>query len=122
MIRRPPRSTLFPYTTLFRSGRGRGGERASRTTEGEPGAARGSRHEIPGGGAAPARAANPFHPGGSDPDPTSGAGERASVGAASRAAKLAASIAPRAAGAQRARPYLRPRPLAGAREEGEEHT
>src|SRR2546426_10350961 len=28
MIRRPPRSTLFPYTTLFRSrGRGRGGER-----------------------------------------------------------------------------------------------
>src|SRR3712207_8411335 len=27
MIRRPPRSTLFPYTTLFRS-RGRGGQRA----------------------------------------------------------------------------------------------
>src|SRR3712207_8130462 len=29
MIRRPPRSTLFPYTTLFRSGepaRGQGGE------------------------------------------------------------------------------------------------
>src|SRR3712207_7565887 len=25
MIRRPPRSTLFPYTTLFRSGRYRGG-------------------------------------------------------------------------------------------------
>src|SRR5437016_8753558 len=25
MIRRPPRSTLFPYTTLFRSGRGNGG-------------------------------------------------------------------------------------------------
>src|SRR2546428_2613938 len=24
MIRRPPRSTLFPYTTLFRSGRDRG--------------------------------------------------------------------------------------------------
>src|SRR5256885_11945865 len=24
MIRRPPRSTLFPYTTLFRSRRGRG--------------------------------------------------------------------------------------------------
>src|SRR5687768_17649543 len=24
MIRRPPRSTLFPYTTLFRSGWGRG--------------------------------------------------------------------------------------------------
>src|SRR2546422_7988941 len=26
MIRRPPRSTLFPYTTLFRSGRGDGGD------------------------------------------------------------------------------------------------
>ena len=25
MIRRPPRSTLFPYTTLFRSGGGSGG-------------------------------------------------------------------------------------------------
>ena len=25
MIRRPPRSTLFPYTTLFRSGRTSGG-------------------------------------------------------------------------------------------------
>src|SRR2546430_4255146 len=34
MIRRPPRSTLFPYTTLFRSqvrqvGRGRGAEEAA---------------------------------------------------------------------------------------------
>src|SRR2546426_8435334 len=27
MIRRPPRSTLFPYTTLFRSGRESGRER-----------------------------------------------------------------------------------------------
>src|SRR3712207_8173382 len=27
MIRRPPRSTLFPYTTLFRSARKLGGER-----------------------------------------------------------------------------------------------
>src|SRR5260370_9169505 len=27
MIRRPPRSTLFPYTTLFRSGGGRGRRR-----------------------------------------------------------------------------------------------
>src|SRR2546422_8555267 len=26
MIRRPPRSTLFPYTTLFRSGAGDGAE------------------------------------------------------------------------------------------------
>src|SRR3989449_1220082 len=29
MIRRPPRSTLFPYTTLFRSVRGRGAVRAA---------------------------------------------------------------------------------------------
>src|SRR5690349_22385835 len=27
MIRRPPRSTLFPYTTLFRSGEGEAGDR-----------------------------------------------------------------------------------------------
>src|SRR2546426_5098936 len=32
MIRRPPRSTLFPYTTLFRSQRAR-----SRSPHGEPG-------------------------------------------------------------------------------------
>src|SRR2546422_8187469 len=29
MIRRPPRSTLFPYTTLFRSRGGRGSARGS---------------------------------------------------------------------------------------------
>src|SRR5690349_22584242 len=29
-IRRPPRSTLFPYTTLFRSGSGRSGGRGGR--------------------------------------------------------------------------------------------
>src|SRR5260370_32118377 len=29
MIRRPPRSTLFPYTTLFRSPAGANGERGS---------------------------------------------------------------------------------------------
>src|SRR5947209_14621273 len=29
MIRRPPRSTLFPYTTLFRSPIGRPGDRAA---------------------------------------------------------------------------------------------
>src|SRR2546426_8283923 len=29
MIRRPPRSTLFPYTTLFRSAREPGGERGT---------------------------------------------------------------------------------------------
>src|SRR2546430_7400636 len=30
MIRRPPRSTLFPYTTLFRSKSGRGQARVNR--------------------------------------------------------------------------------------------
>src|SRR5258708_13147367 len=35
MIRRPPRSTLFPYTTLFRSGRW--GNRALRRGRGQAG-------------------------------------------------------------------------------------
>src|SRR3712207_8038628 len=34
MIRRPPRSTLFPYTTLFRSARVADGLRAVRATPG----------------------------------------------------------------------------------------
>src|SRR3712207_8254542 len=33
MIRRPPRSTLFPYTTLFRSGQGEPERPASRVQE-----------------------------------------------------------------------------------------
>src|SRR5256885_13570159 len=33
MIRRPPRSTLFPYTTLFRSVRGRSVRRKRRDAE-----------------------------------------------------------------------------------------
>src|SRR2546422_4301215 len=40
MIRRPPRSTLFPYTTLFRSRRSAGGRRS-----GTPGAEAVSRRE-----------------------------------------------------------------------------
>src|SRR5256884_9766027 len=40
MIRRPPRSTLFPYTTLFRSLPGRGGIRIEDTLVVRPGAAR----------------------------------------------------------------------------------
>src|SRR2546426_6683388 len=36
MIRRPPRSTLFPYTTLFRSHRGIGREDARRHPVGDP--------------------------------------------------------------------------------------
>src|SRR6266540_1037536 len=66
MIRRPPRSTLFPYTTLFRSPRRPGGgpAPAERGHAGAPRAAppRG-RHAVPGRGvrrrAAPARAAAP---------------------------------------------------------------
>src|SRR3712207_7213314 len=33
MIRRPPRSTLFPYTTLFRSGRAAGRQRVVRACD-----------------------------------------------------------------------------------------
>src|SRR5256885_11173238 len=62
MIRRPPRSTLFPYTTLFRSGGlsrpripgprradhaaggGAGDRRRCGARPGEPAAARGGRH------------------------------------------------------------------------------
>src|SRR5947208_13146871 len=35
MIRRPPRSTLFPYTTLFRSSHGNGRGPALRQRDGE---------------------------------------------------------------------------------------
>src|SRR3712207_8166631 len=34
MIRRPPRSTLFPYTTLFRSARSRGRRRVDLRADG----------------------------------------------------------------------------------------
>src|SRR3972149_6426595 len=37
MIRRPPRSTLFPYTTLFRSGRVRPGPEAPQPPPGGDG-------------------------------------------------------------------------------------
>src|SRR3712207_6870205 len=47
MIRRPPRSTLFPYTTLFRSGRSRPVRRAT------GGRRRGRAAASRGGGAAP---------------------------------------------------------------------
>src|SRR2546425_3550295 len=47
MIRRPPRSTLFPYTTLFRSRRCRGGVGAAalpRDRDRAPRAGQGDRH------------------------------------------------------------------------------
>src|SRR5438874_6359487 len=44
MIRRPPRSTLFPYTTLFRSG-ARGDDDRDRAGRGPPAQARDPRSE-----------------------------------------------------------------------------
>src|SRR5471030_3475411 len=44
MIRRPPRSTLFPYTTLFRSRRSRGSARRDRGRRPSPGHARSEEH------------------------------------------------------------------------------
>src|SRR2546426_2513009 len=47
MIRRPPRSTLFPYTTLFRSHRGDGGARGvERRPLGSP-TSRRDLHQVP---------------------------------------------------------------------------
>src|SRR3712207_8534543 len=52
MIRRPPRSTLFPYTTLFRSAQGGdGAEGLAHVVEGEhdrsgPGGPRGLVHHV----------------------------------------------------------------------------
>src|SRR5687767_15661666 len=48
MIRRPPRSTLFPYTTLFRSGRGgAAGERSFCRRRADRGAAHGGPQGAP---------------------------------------------------------------------------
>src|SRR3712207_8645776 len=49
MIRRPPRSTLFPYTTLFRSRRERGLGRALVDGGGEPDRGHLQRHGGVGG-------------------------------------------------------------------------
>src|SRR2546430_13620849 len=57
MIRRPPRSTLFPYTTLFRSRRheedlhqgeqqARGADRDDRAGTGEPGQRDAAEHDF----------------------------------------------------------------------------
>src|SRR5256885_11867499 len=45
MIRRPPRSTLFPYTTLFRSSRHEGGARGAAPDRRRAGRPAGGRHE-----------------------------------------------------------------------------
>src|SRR6266581_67820 len=44
MIRRPPRSTLFPYTTLFRSSTGLGGCTSRSTTPSPPSVCRSEEH------------------------------------------------------------------------------
>src|SRR5215475_14653486 len=44
MIRLPPRSTLFPYTTLFRSAGSSGGDGPNRRQPGHPGHARSEEH------------------------------------------------------------------------------
>src|SRR3712207_9486083 len=71
MIRRPPRSTLFPYTTLFRStDSGRGGDNGGRATGGQVlrvsdrGGTRGVRREL---GAGILRARGDDHRGGWGP-------------------------------------------------------
>src|SRR5207249_8584428 len=62
-IRRPPTSTLFPYTTLFRSRHAHGGDvarerpRAPARAGGRPAGIRAARHATAGGDAAPARRA-----------------------------------------------------------------
>src|SRR2546426_7161834 len=45
MIRRPPRSTLFPYTTLFRSDDGGGGGGADDRQREQPAAERADLHQ-----------------------------------------------------------------------------
>src|SRR2546422_4019032 len=51
MIRRPPRSTLFPYTTLFRSGSQGGGHREhADDREGLQGGEEGRQYPVAGGG------------------------------------------------------------------------
>src|SRR3712207_8565360 len=47
MIRRPPRSTLFPYTTLFRSSRGSKNRRGSRPHRPPAAPGRTSRNRVP---------------------------------------------------------------------------
>src|SRR3712207_7482563 len=62
MIRRPPRSTLFPYTTLFRSRTGGSGERGLWARDPGRGAARQlARRPVPPGAVGRGRSALPSH-------------------------------------------------------------
>src|SRR2546430_6090211 len=53
MIRRPPRSTLFPYTTLFRSCPAAGGDAGASAVAGDP---RNGQRTVRAGGAGARRA------------------------------------------------------------------
>src|SRR5687768_17826211 len=55
MIRRPPRSTLFPYTTLFRSGDDRDRARRAQLEDQHPHLASGHHHRPQGAGSRQAR-------------------------------------------------------------------
>src|SRR2546426_6346659 len=57
MIRRPPRSTLFPYTTLFRSGDGETAREAQEPSGGSAGAVL-MQLEIPSASCLPLRQGN----------------------------------------------------------------
>src|SRR3712207_7712631 len=59
MIRRPPRSTLFPYTTLFRSPRGGPGQEAQARVRRDNRKRRRSPGGVSGGPEGPAQARGP---------------------------------------------------------------
>src|SRR5215204_4961344 len=65
MLRRPPRSTLFPYTTLFRSGPHRGRRRRVALPRGHPASGGALRRAAAG-------ATRPRRPGGRPDDPGAG--------------------------------------------------
>src|SRR3712207_7029548 len=62
MIRRPPRSTLFPYTTLFRSQAHRGRRRAAAPARGAPAARAAARRAPRGRGGRPPDGVPCAHP------------------------------------------------------------
>src|SRR2546427_9338455 len=86
MIRRPPRSTLFPYTTLFRSlvhlrgdGGAGGADRHGRSERPMP-ALLDQRGDLSGGGGPRPPGPPPPPPGGEGPPPLSGRGGPPPVG------------------------------------------
>src|SRR3989449_5045411 len=78
MIRRPPRSTLFPYTTLFRSRAGRAGRQHDRLRGAHHASPDRARRHVPG------RALADEEPGESDARPQGAAPRARAAGAAGR--------------------------------------